>query len=421
MWISDEYYNELVNSLKNLSNGNFDFNEENLKKFNTSEYQNITAEIIKIKSNTNNHITNSINYLDNLIDGNYSKINHNVDIYKEIYDKYNVFVENLDQKNIEARNDNWIKDGVSTLIKAILHKDNIEDKLDIVINSVCEYIEADKGAIYIYNSIDDVLVLEGAKNREIGIISDMKDGSIAQVANDKKSISTFENGMYNYRFPILCNHFLVGVVEIEKDNDFSQIQIKYIKDVFSLLSTSFYNDIQIRNNEKLNLMYKTDNLTGLYNKKYFNQLIPEMINREKRTDGFVCLAILDIDYFKKFNDRFGHEIGDKILISISEVLKLKAARHADKCFRIDGDKFALIFSANDKMKAFFFMNSIKDTIENLKVLNEERMLVDKVTVSIGLTCKRSNEINNFKDLYDETERLLIKAKEKGRNKIVASD
>ncbi len=417
MWISDEYYSELLNSLKHLSNGNYDFNDDKLKNFNGDEYEDITNEIIKIKSNTNNHIINSINYLDSLMDGDYSKIKSDGDSYKQIYDKYNVFADHLDSNDKQ----HWIKDGTSLLIKEFLHKDNIKDKLNTVINTICDYINADEGAIYIYNSINDVLELEASKNEKGKNDFEINESIINEVANDKKAISTFNNDIYKYVFPIIFNDTLVGVVDIEKNTAFDKIQIDYIQDIFSILSGSFYNAIQTRNNKKLDVMYKTDNLTNIYNKRYFEQLIPDILNKEKRNDGYICLAILDVDLFKRFNEKFGQNIGDKILISIAEVLKRKAARHGDKCFRLDGDKFALIFSANDKMKAFFFMNTIKDTIENLKVLNNDRMLVDKVTVSIGLTCKRSNEINDFNTLYNETDQLLIKAKEKGRNKIVASD
>ncbi len=121
MWISREYYNELLNTLENLSNGKFDFNESDLKSFSGEKYQKLTDKIIDIKRNTNEHIEKNINIIDSFIEGNYSKIINNESNYKEIYQRYNLFI---DQLNII---DSYIKNVKSLILN--------NGKLDLRINS----------------------------------------------------------------------------------------------------------------------------------------------------------------------------------------------------------------------------------------------------------------------------------------------
>ncbi len=208
------------------------------------------------------------------------------------------------------------------------------------------------------------------------------------------------------------------MVELATYENFNELQIEYIENALTVLAGSFYSAIQARDNEKLEIISKTDALTGLNNRGYFDKIVPEIIKSEKRNDGLICFAIIDIDFFKNFNDNYGHKTGDEVLKGVANILKSTASRNEDMCFRIGGEEFAIIFSSMNKKKAFQFVNKIKDKVENLELKNEDGKKIDSITISAGLTCKRASDIPNLETLYEETDNLLYKAKELGRNTVV---
>ncbi len=95
--------------------------------------------------------------------------------------------------------------------------------------------------------------------------------------------------------------------------------------------------------KKLQELSITDELTTLYNRRYFNDIFPKLINSAKREDLSVCFAIMDIDYFKAYNDTYGHICGDNALTSVSKSLKDSLSRADDYCFRLGGEEFGILF------------------------------------------------------------------------------
>ena len=158
----------------------------------------------------------------------------------------------------------------------------------------------------------------------------------------------------------------------------------------------------------------TDELTKLYNRRFFNTKIEDEINRAKRENNYFSLLILDIDYFKEFNDTYGHQEGDIALEKVSAVLRNFTNRSSDFAFRLGGEEFGIITTL-DKIKVLEFANHIKNEIENLKIEHKPSSISDYLTISIGITSKKSADISNSNTLYKEADDALYKAKKDGRN------
>lgn len=178
--------------------------------------------------------------------------------------------------------------------------------------------------------------------------------------------------------------------------------------------TSIKHNITDRKNSIL------DALTDIFNRKFFNELMPKIINSAKRYDKLICFAMIDIDHFKKYNDTYGHQAGDCALKKVAEAFKNSTYRADDYCFRVGGEEFGIVFSADSKEKAFSFILKIKENVEALKIEHTKNDVSKYLTISIGLTCKKGKDIDSLDSLYKETDELLYLAKKAGRNKVIAN-
>jgi diguanylate cyclase (GGDEF)-like protein len=141
-----------------------------------------------------------------------------------------------------------------------------------------------------------------------------------------------------------------------------------------------------------------DALTGIWNRKYFTYKIKKEMIGKKKTKQSLCLALIDLDNFKRVNDMYGHSVGDEVIKQVANVL-MTNVRYTDSVVRLGGDEFAIIFSETEIRKA--------------KVISERiRKMVDTrceyVTVSVGLV--EINDTINVAEAMDFVDSVLYKAK-----------
>jgi diguanylate cyclase (GGDEF)-like protein/PAS domain S-box-containing protein len=163
----------------------------------------------------------------------------------------------------------------------------------------------------------------------------------------------------------------------------------------------------------------TDGLTDVYNRRHFNEIFPKVINSAKRDDTLVSFLLLDIDHFKPYNDNYGHQEGDSVLQKFAKCLKDSLHRADDMVFRLGGEEFGVIFKAETKEKALEFANTLRESIENLKIEHEYSSASSFVTASMGLFCKNASSIDSMDEAYKEADDLLYEAKKAGRNQVKA--
>ncbi|MEZ4694140.1 MAG: GGDEF domain-containing protein [Aliarcobacter sp.] len=163
-------------------------------------------------------------------------------------------------------------------------------------------------------------------------------------------------------------------------------------------------------NKELEKLATIDKLTGIYNRTKLDELLANEIDRSYRYNHSFACAIIDIDYFKKTNDKYGHLAGDKVLKEITVLIK-NSIRKSDFFGRWGGEEFLLILPEIEKQELHNLLEKIKNTISE-HTINE----IGSKTVSIGATIYMyTDEIDTIIKRADDA---LYKAKESGRNKIV---
>lgn len=163
----------------------------------------------------------------------------------------------------------------------------------------------------------------------------------------------------------------------------------------------------------------TDGLTNIYNRRHFNETFPKILNSAKRDENLVCFLLLDIDHFKLYNDNYGHQMGDRVLIKFAEALKNSSNRADDMVFRLGGEEFGVLFRAQTKEKALGHAQRVKESIAALKIPHEFTSLESKIiSASMGLVCEKSQNIESMDVAFKQADDLLYRAKELGRDTIV---
>lgn len=173
-------------------------------------------------------------------------------------------------------------------------------------------------------------------------------------------------------------------------------------------------------NRRLADMSITDELTGAHNRRHFNTVLEAAMARHAHSGLPVAFALLDIDYFKQYNDRYGHPAGDAVLQEVSRLISRRLERSGDYFFRIGGEEFGVLVDGCDSLAAgSAFVEHIRAAIEAL-ALPHSGSGFGVVTVSAGLILLegRTAAIRG-EELVARADRLLYQAKHAGRNRVVA--
>ncbi|MBN2825165.1 MAG: diguanylate cyclase [Campylobacterales bacterium] len=160
-----------------------------------------------------------------------------------------------------------------------------------------------------------------------------------------------------------------------------------------------------------------DELTGLFNRRHFNKIFEDEINRAKRAQSEFIFMMLDVDHFKKYNDHYGHQEGDNALHQIGKVLQEHSKRSGDYPFRLGGEEFGFISQSQSKTQALKLAEDIRSSVEALQIQHIHNSKSGYITLSIGLFFRKLAKDESTKSIYKETDELLYRAKESGRNRV----
>ena len=163
-----------------------------------------------------------------------------------------------------------------------------------------------------------------------------------------------------------------------------------------------------------------DELTGAYNRRFLNIVFTKELNRAKRKDNLFSIAMFDIDYFKNFNDTYGHIKGDEALQDVVTCVNEELQRGGDYLFRVGGEEFIIIYS---EMKSFEeakeFSSKIVKKVENMHLSHKTSECSDHLTISLGLLTITTQCTMDEKKISQHIDELLYSAKYAGRNQLVA--
>ena len=196
---------------------------------------------------------------------------------------------------------------------------------------------------------------------------------------------------------------------------------KNIEDIISNFDIPEGNKIDVI--KKINFMYSqtrylsvTDPLTGLYNRRHFEDNLEREFLRASRYNNELSFAIIDIDFFKKVNDTYGHSAGDYVLKEVAYLI-LQNLRKTDMVFRYGGEEFTVIITETPIERAVVPLERLRKAVEEYPFNHNGQKI--QVTISVGVS-EVSKKIETVNQLFEDADKALYKAKENGRNQIQTS-
>ncbi|WP_230409188.1 sensor domain-containing diguanylate cyclase [Zooshikella harenae] len=170
-------------------------------------------------------------------------------------------------------------------------------------------------------------------------------------------------------------------------------------------------------NHQLEELSRTDRLTTLFNRGYWEECLQREFFRFIRTHETSCLVMFDIDHFKKVNDTYGHPAGDAVISTVATKLK-DNLRSSDIAGRYGGEEFSVILVNTDSPSALYFTERLRKSIEKTIVTHEGRDI--SVTISLGIA-QIIPEIQDYKVWLERTDQALYQSKQNGRNQSTIYD
>lgn len=217
--------------------------------------------------------------------------------------------------------------------------------------------------------------------------------------------------------PLKSEGKIMGILYVDdfKVRNFSARELSLL----SLLSTYAAMAIEkTRLLEHSRLEAITDELTGLYNHRHFRKQLNLEISRAERYQRPVSLMMIDIDYFKQYNDTHGHIKGNDILTDLGRILR-EVSREVEIVARYGGEEFAIIMPETERKEAQILSERVRNKVEQHQFERESSLPLKKLTVSIGTASYPKNALSAF-ELIDEADKMLYEAKNGGRNRICIS-
>ena len=174
-----------------------------------------------------------------------------------------------------------------------------------------------------------------------------------------------------------------------------------------------------KNRDQLANMSMIDGLTGIANRRRFDDYLDQEFRRGARNEYPVSLLMLDIDEFKIYNDSFGHQKGDECLKAVAVEIKGHSRRPSDLVARYGGEEFAVILPDTPLGAAEMLAEKIRAGVEGLGLAHADASAGAFVTLSIGAACTEDGAAG-LADLIEAADKCLYRAKETGRNRVVIS-
>lgn len=182
-------------------------------------------------------------------------------------------------------------------------------------------------------------------------------------------------------------------------------------------STSIRREKMLRSHsEILKKDATTDSLTSLYNRRFFDEHYKMALGQAIRQKNPLSIFMIDIDYFKQYNDYYGHPAGDKVLIQVAGALKRQIARSSDMLARYGGEEFVLILPNMTEENSRGFADKLISAVSRLELPHLKSKVDKYISISIGLSTYDPNKHREVSALIDAADTALYKAKQQGRNR-----
>jgi diguanylate cyclase (GGDEF)-like protein len=186
------------------------------------------------------------------------------------------------------------------------------------------------------------------------------------------------------------------------------LQSQQLKDRFKITE-----ELQ-QDNRNLKMLANLDSLTKLTNRRGFEQEWSLM----QRVGSPLSVIMCDIDFFKSFNDTYGHPAGDRCLVKVGEALRQAVRRPDDLVARYGGEEFVVVLPNTDALGAMFVAENIRSSVKNLQIVHKTSTVCTSITMSLGVSTTIPTRDRELGGLLESSDRALYTAKSQGRNRVV---
>jgi diguanylate cyclase (GGDEF)-like protein/PAS domain S-box-containing protein len=250
----------------------------------------------------------------------------------------------------------------------------------------------------------------------------LKTGEKKIIGVGREAVGLHRNGLV---FPLRLSvgeaevngeRIFVGIIHDITELKKQENELKEHRDHLQMLVEQRTSELTLVN-EKLQELANMDSLTNLPNRRYFDETLQKEIQRATRHRHPLSLLMCDIDFFKQYNDTYGHIEGDECLISVAECLTDSFKRASDFPSRYGGEEFSVILPHTDDEDALVACGAFMNNLKNMAIPHSSSSISDYVTMSIGLVTLESDANIEVNDLIKAADEALYKAKRYGRNRI----
>lgn len=243
-----------------------------------------------------------------------------------------------------------------------------------------------------------------------------KSRTVIQLQN--RAFTTWEQRPYVFKFK--NNRPITGTAEFMYQNC-TFIPVSNVRGIVESLCIIVYDvtDVAVsklelqKANQQLKHLSRTDRLTGLFNRGYWEELLEAEFRRQQRANRSTSLVLFDIDHFKPFNDTYGHTVGDDVIRMVAEVTR-NTVRNTDLAGRYGGEEFGIILPDTSPQEAVQLAERLRERIEEMIVDSHDQKL--QVTISLGVAGFDS-ELSDHSQWIDKADQALYLSKETGRNRV----
>ncbi|MDD2717453.1 MAG: diguanylate cyclase [Candidatus Wallbacteria bacterium] len=297
-----------------------------------------------------------------------------------------------------------------------------------ILDKNIQVLDADTGSIMLFDDTSSELTIEASYGLPPDVVRNTRvspgEGIVGWVFRIRKELIIFdtkkEPGFAELKgrsveegclmsAPLIAKDKILGVVNVRKKVAYSFDK----KDLDLFRALSIHAAIAI-DNAKLYRQAVTDGLTKLYNHQYFQQKMDSEIERSRYSNKPFSMMITDIDHFKSFNDTYGHQVGDRVLRTVSRLLE-SSVREFDMVARYGGEEFAVICPGIGKDEAMIPAERIRKSVEEYEFMVDGKKV--PITISIGVS-EYGKDATEKKNLIECADRSLYYAKENGRNRVI---
>lgn len=349
------------------------------------------------------------------------------DEFDALGDRFNHMAQSIQEHQERVESFNSLSSLlISSLNPQVLMKD--------VLDKIIDLTHAQAGTIYLRESDSDNEVLvpfvaygvdisameylhfgqglpgEAAQRKRAIVISDIPDDCRMNINLGIADVMPKEIAI----LPIVYRDEVLGVMMLASMIKFRATEISLLESMINQIAIVLENALA---HEKVARLSITDTLTGVYNRRHLALRLDEEFSLSQRHHAPLSVLIIDIDFFKKINDEFGHQIGDEALVVVARTLR-RNIRDSDLLARFGGEEFVVMLPLAPRNEAWVVAEKLREAVS---VCSVAAMGERRITISVGVATAPDLAVTSGDELLGAADRALYRAKEEGRNRVICAD